>query len=38
MTLGNMRALGVTAVLATCQAVGCGHDADVDVSALQFPT
>jgi DNA-directed RNA polymerase subunit RPC12/RpoP len=32
MTLGNMRANGVRAVIATCQA--CGHKADVNVDAL----
>jgi hypothetical protein len=32
MTLGNMRANGVRAVIATCEA--CGHKADVNVDAL----
>jgi hypothetical protein len=34
MTLGNMRGLGVARVFATCKASGCGHEADLDVSAL----
>jgi hypothetical protein len=32
MTLANMRANGVRAVIATCEA--CGHKADVNVDAL----
>jgi hypothetical protein len=32
MTLANMRANGVRAVTATCQA--CGHQADISVDAL----
>jgi hypothetical protein len=32
MTLANMRANGVRAVIATCE--GCGHKADVNVDAL----
>jgi hypothetical protein len=34
MTLANMRRLSVAPVFAVCEATGCGHQADLDVSAL----
>jgi hypothetical protein len=34
MTLGGMRALGVRSIGATCAAIGCGHEATLDVDGL----
>jgi hypothetical protein len=31
MTLGNMRSVDITRIDATCRAIGCGHEAIVDV-------
>lgn len=34
MTLGNLRAQGIRAVDAFCQAISCGHEATLDVAGL----
>jgi hypothetical protein len=34
MLLSGMRALGVSAIIAYCEAQGCDHEATVDVSPL----